>query len=99
MCRVKTPDDFHLEKDKLILSLKTELPKVFVRGKFELWFFVTFLNNLVPYIEKEFFGSKKIRINTCVTESNAVEILGPRLQGISSLEEFLQKNIPDLQPN
>ncbi len=75
-----------------VLSVARELrslpPKTHVRGKFDLWFLITFLHRL-PSVLEGLYGKSMIRVKTQLTRSNAVEILGPRLGIPVALRSFL----------
>jgi hypothetical protein len=72
--------------DLVVKDLLSLEPKIYIRGKFELWFFVKFvvkLEELVP----------EVKLRVPIGENSAVRLLGPRLQIPSSLEKFLRGNI------
>ncbi|NER83791.1 MAG: DUF4435 domain-containing protein [Leptolyngbya sp. SIO1D8] len=68
--------------------------KYFVRGKFEMWFFIKFLNSLPKILNhgKE-KGESKIKINVNLAESTAIQILAPRLRIPGDLKQFLDVTI------
>jgi len=94
MCEVTTPPGCQPEIESIVNELANLDPKLYVRGKFEIWFFVKFVGKLVKLLQgtTNTIG-KRIKVRTQINEDNAVEILGPRLQIPSSLEKFLQENL------
>lgn len=94
MCRTTSvivrPDDI----DSVMKELSTKDPKIYVRGKFELWFFIKFVSKLGQLLRASMPQvSGSITIRTEITESNAIVFLGPRLRIPSSLDEFLRRNL------
>ena len=71
---------------EVIRQIKDENPKKYTQGKFELWFFVSFCNNLLETMKK---SGKRIKIRTNIGINNAIEILGPRLNQPAELKSFL----------
>jgi Protein of unknown function (DUF4435) len=62
--------------------------KLYLRGKFEMWFLLTFFNNLSEFLQSNFGHDSKQK--TYVNASNAIEIIGPRTSLPIRLHEFLQ---------
>jgi hypothetical protein len=86
MCNVNTPAGCQSAIELVSKDLSALEPKMYIRGKFELWFFVKFivkLEELVP----------EVKLGLPIGENSAVKLLGPRLQIPSSLEKFLRGNI------
>ncbi|HLP90257.1 MAG TPA: DUF4435 domain-containing protein [Nostocaceae cyanobacterium] len=85
------------EARKLRKIFNNDNPKIYVRGKYELWFFIQFLNKLEKrirdvinlYIPPD--GKKKpsFKVTTKINKENAIEILGPRVICPTSLKDFL----------
>lgn len=96
MCRVTSESTSKQEIESIINHLESLDPKRHVRGKFELWFFVTFINALIPILEAkatELGGSIQVRFP--LSDKQAIVLLGPRVHPIpSSLERFLSQNLP-----
>ena len=67
--------------------------KVYLRGKFELWFFVRFVERLAEGMRKR--GPKQTRPKSPVTLTlgNAVVVLGARWSVDASLEAFLNRHL------
>ncbi|MBL7920052.1 MAG: DUF4435 domain-containing protein [Bacteroidia bacterium] len=67
--------------------------KVYVRGKYEIWFLATYINKLVTIINNsKNAGEPKIKMQFNLTADNAVELLGPRLKKPNDLSVFLETN-------
>lgn len=68
--------------------------KYFVRGKFEMWFFIKFLNSLPEILNCDRKkGEPKIKLNVNLSEATFVQVLAPRLRIPSELKEFLDENL------
>lgn len=68
-------------------------PKQYVRGKFELWFFVEFMSKIPELLNSiKGAGTRRIIVKTNINHGNAIEILGPRLQVPHDLEKFLESH-------
>ncbi|MBR9847605.1 MAG: DUF4435 domain-containing protein [Algicola sp.] len=68
--------------------------KFYVRGKFEMWFFIKFLNSLPEILNSDRKkGEPKIKLNVNISESTFVQILAPRLRIPTELKLFLDSNL------
>ncbi|HEY0738661.1 MAG TPA: DUF4435 domain-containing protein [Herpetosiphonaceae bacterium] len=83
--------------DAIIAELTLLDPKKYIRGKFELWFFVKYIEKLIDIFGKMQHLTGKVNVKTRISESTAVAFLGPRLRVPPSLDAFLSFNLP-LQP-
>jgi hypothetical protein len=90
-CNVNTPSDYQTSKDALIQELSAYEPKQYVRGKFELWFFLKFMGGLLDVLRNDL--GERVSVFTQINKNNAVEILAPRLSIPQSLKYFLERNI------
>lgn len=91
-CNLTTTTQCFEEEKDIILELN---PKTYIRGKFEVWFFVKFLEALVEIIRK-----MKIEIGFSqglLTEKVIVKTLGPRLKIPKSISKFLERNLNDIR--
>lgn len=94
MCGVTTPVVCRLDSSSVAKELADLNPKMYVRGKFELWFFVKFIQRLIEALHLALSEmGENVRVRTPINEGNAIEVLGPRLQIPLSLEEFLRRNL------
>lgn len=91
-CTEKTPCDFSVFQVTWIRKFIHFHPKTYVRGKFELWFFVEYIKKLIIYLNANYL-TVAIDRKTQLEHSNAIEILGPRAQIPDSLREFLVINL------
>lgn len=67
-----------------------QLPcKEYVRGKYEMWFLLTFFRCVNPYLREHFGHTSKVK--TDITHGNAIEIIGPRTVIPPRLSDFLKK--------
>lgn len=106
-CKGKKMQEYILDKTKLthtdecwkgILSYYRQLKntshhKIYLRGKYEVWFLISYINKLVEIInDKKTKGETKIKLQFNLTTDNAVELLGPRLKKPTDLNNFLYSN-------
>lgn len=89
VCGVKTPCEYQKVANELEKELGRLAPKTFIRGKFEIWFFIKFIDCLSGILPEK--GSCKI--HTQIGEETAIEILGPRTIIPNSLQNFLKQNL------
>lgn len=94
-CSVETPKNCWIQIRKIVYHLKKYEAKQYIRGKYELWFFVTFLNKLTNLRDSE--GKSIFKTRTQITIENAVEILAPRVLCPQSLKDFLELHFKTLQ--
>lgn len=95
VCSTSKIDNLRFQIKETLHQLRgIKNPKDYVRGKFELEFFVLFMNYIWENLTKMGIGiSRKPKIHTNIGLSNAMEILGPRSMLCESLETFLLNNI------
>lgn len=95
-CKVVTPAELLPGIDVVKAELSALPPKRYVRGKFELWFFVQFVNKLTSLLRQTLSGAGQplsVNVRLQFGQANALIVLGPRLPIPPSLETFLQRNI------
>ena len=93
-CQVTTQVEYEQDEDDILSELLAKEPKTYIRGKFELSFFIKFLlcvTTAMREVIDENGHSSKVR--TLITENNAIEILGPRVDIPETLDLFLEENI------
>jgi hypothetical protein len=94
MCGITTPSECWADFDLTVKELAKLNPKIYIRGKFELWFLVKFVERLLEVLQRAISDAGgNISVKTQINEDNAIEVLGPRLQIPPSLEKFLLQNI------
>lgn len=71
--------------------------KRFIRGKFDMWFFLAFLKKVKAQLEQRRTPGSR-RISNLPSLSEAVNILGPRHNHDTELVEFIQTNWRSLTP-
>lgn len=91
--QVKTPKVFLSVFKNWYLTINS-LPdyKLYLRGKYEMWFMIIYFNKLNDYLDSNF--GHKSRVKTNINHSNAIEIIGPRTAIPARLSDFLKKIIP-----
>lgn len=62
--------------------------KLYLRGKYEMWFMITFFNRLNDYLDVHHNHKSKVKTN--INQNNAIEIIGPRTAMPTRLNDFLQ---------
>lgn len=93
VCGIDCPNEPPFEFLLLMNELETIEPKRYIRGKYELWFFVKFIEKLILALNAETNNKNPaVKIRTQISESNAIEILGPRVQLPQSLRNFFREN-------
>ena len=71
-----------------------ENSKYYVRGKFEMWFFIKFINSLPDILNCDRKkGEPKFKLNVNISEATFVQILAPRLRIPTELKVFLVDNL------
>lgn len=89
-CSAPHPNIFSLRK--YLERLRSLEPKHYIRGKFELWFFVTFFQKAANVLsQKGEQGSIRAVIKTQINLENAVEILASRIRTPRDLSLFLDR--------
>jgi hypothetical protein len=64
-------------------------PKSYLRGKFELWFFVSFIQHIANVVSERAGDAARAIIQTQLTQQNAVEILAARDAPPARVRAFL----------
>lgn len=91
-CQVNTPEGYASACKEISSELLALEPKMYVRGKFELWFFIKFLERLEQGLNNSVLEHRqRLKVRTRIGKSNAMEILGPRAEIPKSLETFLER--------
>lgn len=87
--QVKTPSVYLTVFKSWYLTINS-LPnyKLYLRGKYEMWFMITFFNQLNDYLELNHNHKSKVKTN--INQSNAIEIIGPRTAIPDRLSDFLK---------
>ena len=98
VCQVTTPPSSAKHVRSIAKMLLAREPKTYIRGKFEIWFFVQFLRALEDHC-REMAGHlcTAFNVRTNISTKNAIEVLGPRLEIPNSLRDFLENNIASLR--
>lgn len=68
-------------------QLRALQPKIYLRGKFELWFFVECVRRLARVLRE--LPGPRVRARTSLNHSNAVDQLGPRTPEPEALTRYL----------
>ena len=72
-------------------------PKKYMRGKYELWFFIVFIKKIPPLLNTARDKNEQQSVlRVALSPKTAMEILGPRLRIPSSLDIFLEQNLSTL---
>lgn len=92
---IKTPKVFFSVFKDWYLTINNQASyKAYLRGKYELWFLITFFHRVNSYLLNKHAHNSKVKTN--INESNAIEIIGPRTAMPKRLNDFLKKIKPDL---
>ncbi|WPY97639.1 DUF4435 domain-containing protein [Christiangramia sp. OXR-203] len=74
--------------------LKINEDKIHLRGKFEIWFLVAFINALIDNLNSSRKkGEPKAKMNVSLSSSNAVALLATRLSIPPDLKSFISNNL------
>ena len=95
VCSIPKINNLRFQIKEILRQLRgISNPKDYVRGKFELEFFVLFLNYIWENLTEMGLGiSRKPKIHTTLGLSNSMEILGPRSMSCDALDAFISSNI------
>lgn len=96
--KITTPNKSWKSIRKVLKELKViKDPKIFLRGKYEMWFLIEFLNNLIKELNKGIpKGQERYKLNPSMAVSNSVTLLGPRLRIPKDIKDFLDNNLSKL---
>lgn len=87
---INTPNNAWKEIISILRNLKTINYKIHLRGKFEIWFFVNFIEKLVEGLNNDIpEKNRRYKIKSSLSISNAVAILGTRLSIPVDFKTFL----------
>lgn len=98
VCNTKRIENLRIQLKGIQQELETiPNPKVYVRGKYEVAFFVLFINYIWDNLLKMQLGINiKPKIHTSLGLSNVMEILGPRVLPWDDLKSFLSTHFNSL---
>lgn len=82
---------WNTHKDSLKNEIGAYQPKHYIRGHNEMEFFIYFIQKLKNALNVA--QKKPIKLSTEITESNSIDVLGPRTPIPKSLGDFLHSNI------
>lgn len=98
-CRVETSEEWAKERDELVALAESQPAKAISKGKMELWLLVEFLRAVRRLLEEAAAAEgRRLALSFAITESNAMEILGPRVEMPASLQEFFQQAARRMDP-
>jgi hypothetical protein len=80
----------------VIAELKACEPKTYIRGKFDLWFFVSFIMKVIAALTEKVSGLPRVVCSVQITHKTAIDVLSPRLQPPDSLREFVNRVLPKM---
>lgn len=85
--KVETTQDDEDGINCIFQEIKEMSPKSFIRGKFEVEFFVEYIKKLRTELNK---APKKPKIHLDITTSNVIDLLAPRVKCPPCLESYLR---------
>lgn len=91
-CLTETPESWARERGAVLAELATQPSKRKIRGKCELWLLVAYtkvVRDLLVHAHSE--AGRSLSAALDLTESNALEVLGPRVPLPESLRDFLAR--------
>jgi hypothetical protein len=78
----------------VVLELDGCDPKTYVRGKFDLWFFVSFVTKTLAVLGERASGLPRARSSISICHANALDVLAARIKVPDSLKGFLAGALP-----
>ena len=91
---IKAPKGTLTRVREVAEELKRLPPKRYVRGKFELWFFVEFLKHLLTHLQNSAVGTGgRVRLRIPLEHSNIVALMSGRISAPPSLDLFLRVHL------
>ena len=81
------------ELDKMINTLEKFKPKYYIRGKFELWFFVKFVNYVLDVVKKKNGVLKRAKAGMHITVNSAIMCLSGKIPYPKTFTNFLKYNL------
>lgn len=69
-------------------------PKTYIRGKFEMWYFVAFVTKMLEGVSSRMSGLPRAVCSVQISPATAIDVLAPRLQPPGSLQEFVRRVLP-----
>lgn len=99
LCKVCTPDSFYAEKQSTNDSLSTLEPKVYTRGKYELWIMLRYVDLTLQFLRTNSNGRYKLRYSLSKLEDrDRSKVIAQMLHPLpTSLSEFLEENLSRFQ--
>lgn len=77
--------------DAVSVEFKNHNAKKYIRGKFELWFFVNFLKKCHSQLSQRKEGEQRYSCSISICNDSLMDLLPPRLPIASSLQEFVYR--------
>ncbi|NKC13857.1 MAG: DUF4435 domain-containing protein [Gammaproteobacteria bacterium] len=85
---------------RVVRKVRTEIEKVpaktVIRGKYELWFFVRFLNRLEEALRRKDSAGSKPRNRVSMSLANAVDLLASRYVFGDDVKDFIDGNLSQI---
>lgn len=82
--------------EAVVAEIKGREPKTFIRGKFDLWFFVSFVTKVIAAITERVPGQPSVTCSVQITHKTAIDVLAPRIQPPESLQQFVRRVLPSV---
>ncbi len=80
--------------ESVVAEITGRDPQTFIRGKFDLWFFVSFLSKVIAALATRVEGQPRVVCSVQITHKTAIDILAPRIQPPDSLQQFVRRVLP-----
>jgi hypothetical protein len=91
---VKSENCFGAIRSIMTELKKTNVPKSYTRGKFEMMYFVHCINSCPAIInEGKVKGEKQYKSSISLSVTNSIPIIGPRLKQPLDIKEFILSNL------
>jgi hypothetical protein len=79
---------------QVVSELDGRDPKTYIRGKFDLWYFVSFLQKTLQVLAERVTGLPRATCSIQIGHGNAIDALSARIKAPDSLRNFLASALP-----
>ena len=97
ICAASNTHDVRIDSvvaDAIAVELESKAPKTYIRGKWELWFFIAFTLRVVSVLTEKRPGDARISLRLQLSYANAIDVFAVRLLIPARLLEFLDRVLP-----
>ena len=96
VCQVSTENNCWVTILNIIRELQGYIPKKIIRGKFDLWFYMKFINHAISTLNTNLSPNPRITLKVPISASSALITLSPIAKKPQSLKDFIIDNYSKL---